>query len=122
MKIIDFYTKKEKQLEQQKRLQQSQFINNGRLVGSLYFHINDNIYNFQKILKACEEHISSVNQKATAQLAQLSQNKAEYQNMLEKLWTQESEWTLLLRKLSAFLKLLGNYYFFSKIIKMTIFK
>ena len=32
VKIIDFYTKKEKQLEQQKRLQQSQFINNGRLV------------------------------------------------------------------------------------------
>ena len=30
-----------------------------------------------------------MNQKATAQLAQLSQNKAEYQEMLEKLWTQE---------------------------------
>ena len=43
---------------------------------------------FQKILKAREEHIAIVNQKATAQLAQLSQNKAEYQNMLEKLWTQ----------------------------------
>jgi len=72
VKIIDFYTKKEKQLEQQKRLQQSKFINTGRL----------------KILKAREEHIAIVNQKATAQLAQLSQNKAEYQNMLEKLWTQ----------------------------------
>jgi len=32
VKIIDFYTKKEKQLEQQKRLQQSKFINEGRLV------------------------------------------------------------------------------------------
>ena len=39
-------------------------------------------------MKAREEHIAIVNQKATAQLAQLSQNKAEYQNMLEKLWTQ----------------------------------
>merc|ERR1711990_382560 len=72
VKIIDFYTKKEKQLEQQKRLQQSQFINNGRL----------------KILKARDEHIGMVNQKATAQLAKLSQNKGEYQNMLEKLWIQ----------------------------------
>ena len=32
VKIIDFFTKKEKQLEQQKRLQQSKFINAGRLV------------------------------------------------------------------------------------------
>ena len=37
VKIIDFYTKKEKQLEQQKRLQQSQFINNGRLVRFFHF-------------------------------------------------------------------------------------
>ena len=38
VKIIDFYTKKEKQLEQQKRLQQSKFINAGRLV-SRYLRI-----------------------------------------------------------------------------------
>merc|ERR1711970_1687637 len=31
VKIIDHYTRKEKQLEQQKRLQQSKFINDGRL-------------------------------------------------------------------------------------------
>ena len=54
-----------------------------------YFRSNPSNKQFQKILKAREEHISSVNQKATAQLAQLSQNKAEYQKMLEKLWTQE---------------------------------
>merc|ERR1712156_942379 len=59
VKIIDFYTKKEKQLEQQKRLQQSKFINEGRL----------------KILKSREEHINNVNEKAKNQLAQLSQNK-----------------------------------------------
>jgi len=72
VKIIDFYSKKEKQLEQQKRLQQSQFINNGRL----------------KILKAREEHIANVNDKARSQLGQLSANKGEYQSMVEKLWIQ----------------------------------
>jgi hypothetical protein len=45
-KIIDFYEKKEKTLEQQKRLQQSKFINAGRLVSRirkfiLYLQIRD---------------------------------------------------------------------------------
>merc|ERR1711990_438653 len=72
VKIIDFYTKKEKQLEQQKRLQQSKFINEGRL----------------KILKSREEHINAVNDKAKEQLAQLSKNEAEYGKMLSNLWIQ----------------------------------
>jgi len=72
VKIIDFYSKKEKQLEQQKRLQQSQFINKGRL----------------RILKARDEHISMINDKAKSQLTQLSANEAEYTKMLEKLWVQ----------------------------------
>jgi len=49
IKIIDFYEKKEKTLEQQKRLQQSKFINVGRLVSRirkfiLYLQIRENFF------------------------------------------------------------------------------
>jgi len=74
VKIIDFFTKKEKQLEQQKRLQQSKFINAGRL----------------EVLKNREAHIKSVFETAQAQLANLSQDQSSYRDMLEKLLIQAS--------------------------------
>jgi len=72
VKIIDHYTRKEKQLEQQKRLQQSKFINDGRL----------------KVLKARESHISAVSQTSQGQLSKISQNAALYEDMLQKLMVQ----------------------------------
>jgi len=69
IKIIDFYEKKEKTLEQQKRLQQSKFINVGRL----------------EVLKAREVHVQNLMEAAQKDLLKISQDKKAYNEMLEKL-------------------------------------
>lgn len=69
IKIIDFYEKKEKTLEQQKRLQQSKFINVGRL----------------EVLKAREVHVENLMEAAQKELLKISQDKKAYKDMLEKL-------------------------------------
>jgi len=69
IKIIDFYEKKEKTLEQQKRLQQSKFINVGRL----------------EVLKARESHVQNLMEAGQKDLLKISQDKKAYKEMLEKL-------------------------------------
>jgi len=69
LKIIEHFSKKEKQLEQQKRLQHSKFINIGRI----------------RVLKAREEHISSVLQKARSELIKISENEEKYAALIGKL-------------------------------------
>lgn len=72
VKIIDFFEKKEKQLEQQKRLQQSKFINAGRL----------------EVLKNRESHIKNVSEAAIAELSKIADNAELYRDMLQKLMIQ----------------------------------
>lgn len=69
VKIIDFFLKKEKTLDQQKKLQQSKFINAGRL----------------EVLKSRQGHIKSVAEEATAELFKISKNPKVYEDMLQKL-------------------------------------
>ncbi|PAA55719.1 hypothetical protein BOX15_Mlig015328g1, partial [Macrostomum lignano] len=72
VKIMDFYTKKEKQIELQKKIQYSNMKNQGRL----------------KVLLARDEHLKSVLEDTTQQLRQITGDRARYEQLIESLITQ----------------------------------
>jgi len=72
LKIMDFYEKKEKQVELQRRIQNSHMQNQARL----------------KALKAREEHIKNVLEEARHKLMDVTKDPNLYQNVLEKLIAQ----------------------------------
>lgn len=65
-KIMAYYERKEKQLEQQKKIQQSQLVNVARL----------------RILKCREDHIQTILNEAKERLSEVQQNKARYTELL----------------------------------------
>jgi len=72
LKIMDFYEKKEKQVELQRRIQNSHMQNQARL----------------KVLKAREEHIKNVIEEARHKLFEVTKDPNLYQKVLQKLIAQ----------------------------------
>lgn len=71
-KIMEFYSKKEKQLEQQRRIQQSQLVNSARL----------------SLLKKREEYIDGILDEARERLGEIRMDPKRYQELLEGLISQ----------------------------------
>nr|CAB3224680.1 V-type proton ATPase subunit E-like [Phallusia mammillata] len=71
-KIMSFYERKEKQLEQQKKVQQSQLVNAARL----------------KILKVREDHIEAILNEARSRLSEIQHDKARYTELMSGLIAQ----------------------------------
>jgi len=72
LKIMEFYEKKEKQVELQRRIQNSHMQNQARL----------------KVLKAREEHIRNVLEDTRKRLIDITKDPSQYQKVLEKLIAQ----------------------------------
>jgi len=72
LKIMDFYEKKEKQVELQRRIQNSHMQNQARL----------------KVLKAREEHIRNVTEEARHKLLEVTKDHNLYSKVLQKLIAQ----------------------------------
>lgn len=72
LKIMDFYDKKEKQVELQRKIQSSNMLNQARL----------------KALKAREDHICNVLEEARNKLSLVTRDPTMYQELLRKLITQ----------------------------------
>jgi len=72
LKIMDFYEKKEKQVELQRRIQNSHMQNQARL----------------KVLKAREEHIKNVLEEARHKLIEITKDQNMYQKVMQKLIAQ----------------------------------
>jgi len=72
VKIMEYYERKEKQIELQKKIQNSNLQNNGRL----------------RVLKAREDHIKALRDDARKKLVVLSQDVAGYKKLLEGLIVQ----------------------------------
>lgn len=72
LKIMEFFEKKEKQVELQKKIQSSNMLNQARL----------------KVLKVREDHVRSVLEEARKRLGQVTKNESEYRDILIKLIVQ----------------------------------
>lgn len=88
VKIMEYYERKEKQVELQKKIQNSNLLNQARL----------------RVLKAREDHLKTLIEEARKQLGRITSDKAKYQKLLEGLIAQglfqllESEVTLKCRQ------------------------
>ncbi|KAM7299394.1 V-type proton ATPase subunit E [Ixodes scapularis] len=67
LKIIDYYTRREKQVELQRKIQSSNMLNQARL----------------KVLKAGEDHIATVLEEAKRRLGDITRDQARYQALLQ---------------------------------------
>lgn len=66
LKIMEYYEKKEKQVELQKKIQSSNMLNQARL----------------KVLKVREDHVSSVLDEARRRLGEVTKDESKYQEIL----------------------------------------
>jgi len=72
LKIMEYYERKEKQVELQKKIQSSNMLNQARL----------------KVLKHRDDHVASVMEEAKVMLAGITRDKAKYQAILQQLLVQ----------------------------------
>lgn len=72
IKIMEYYEKKEKQVELQKKIQSSNMLNQARL----------------KVLKVREDHVRAVLDEARRRLGEVSRDSARYSQILQSLITQ----------------------------------
>ncbi|XP_017142128.1 V-type proton ATPase subunit E [Drosophila miranda] len=72
LKIMEYYEKKEKQVELQKKIQSSNMLNQARL----------------KVLKVREDHVSNVLDDARKRLGEVTKNESEYKAVVTKLIVQ----------------------------------
>jgi len=72
LKIMEFYERKEKQVELQKKIQSSNMLNQARL----------------KTLKVRDDHVATVQEEAKAKLVQIIKDKSKYSGILQSLLTQ----------------------------------
>ena len=72
IKIMEYYEKKEKQVELQKKIQSSNMLNQARL----------------KVLKVREDHVRSVLDEARRRLGEVTKDSVRYGHVLESLITQ----------------------------------
>lgn len=91
LKIMEYYEKKEKQVELQKKIQSSNMLNQARLKVKLqliciiqkYFYYIFDV--FLKVLKIREDHVASVLEDARRRLGEVTKNPSEYKQVLQKL-------------------------------------
>lgn len=72
IKIMEYYERKEKQVELQKKIQQSNMLNAARL----------------RVLKAREDHVGSVLEEAKRRLAEITKDRTKYKVLIESLIAQ----------------------------------
>lgn len=72
VKILEYYERKEKQVELQKKIQSSNLLNQARL----------------KVLKSREDHVRDVLEEARRRLGQISHDKARYKQVMDGLVSQ----------------------------------
>jgi V-type H+-transporting ATPase subunit E len=72
LKIMEFYERKEKQVELQKKIQSSNMLNQARL----------------KVLKARDDHVQTLMEEGKKQLVQIAHDKSKYPKILEGLISQ----------------------------------
>jgi len=72
IKIMEYYERKEKQVELQKKIQQSNMLNAARL----------------RVLKAREDHVGSVLEDAKRRLAEITKDRSQYKVLVESLVVQ----------------------------------
>jgi V-type H+-transporting ATPase subunit E len=72
IKIMEYYERKEKQVELQKKIQQSNMLNAARL----------------RVLKAREDHVASLLEEAKRRLAEIVKDQGRYKKLLETLLSQ----------------------------------
>lgn len=72
LKVMEFYERKEKHINLQKKIQSSNLLNNSRL----------------KILKAREDHIETLLNEAQAKLTDITHDQSQYKSILESLIVQ----------------------------------
>jgi len=72
LKIMEYYERKEKQVELQKKIQSSNMLNQARL----------------KVLKARDDHVSQVSEEAKQRLHTITKDKAGYAKIIQALLTQ----------------------------------
>eukprot|EP00092_Neocalanus_flemingeri_P026189 GFUD01028386.1.p1 GENE.GFUD01028386.1~~GFUD01028386.1.p1 ORF type:complete len:227 (-),score=76.80 GFUD01028386.1:475-1155(-) len=72
LKIMEYYERKEKQVELQKKIQSSNMLNQARL----------------KVLKHRDDHVASVLDEAKVQLGGITKDKTQYTEILQQLLTQ----------------------------------
>ena len=72
LKIMEYYERKEKQVELQKKIQSSNMLNQARL----------------KVLKHRDDHVASVLEEAKSQLSGVTRDKRKYTEILQQLLTQ----------------------------------
>ena len=72
LKIMEYYERKEKQVELQKKIQSSNLLNQARL----------------KVLKARDEHVGNVLSESKRQLAIVAQDQAKYSKLIQGLIAQ----------------------------------
>jgi len=72
IKIMEYYERKEKQVELQKKIQQSNMLNAARL----------------KVLKAREDHVGTVLDEAKKRLVEITKDQGKYKGMMQGLITQ----------------------------------
>jgi len=72
LKIMEYYERKEKQVELQKKIQSSNMLNQARL----------------KVLKHRDDHVASVLEEAKVQLGGITKDKKKYTEILQQLLTQ----------------------------------
>ncbi|KAL1138779.1 hypothetical protein AAG570_008841 [Ranatra chinensis] len=72
LKIMEYYERKEKQVELQKKIQSSNMLNQARL----------------RVLKVREDHVRNVMDEARRQLTKVTVNPVQYQQLIDRLITQ----------------------------------
>jgi len=72
LKIMEYYERKEKQVELQKKIQSSNMLNQARL----------------KVLKARDDHVAAVSEEAKSRLSIVTKDRAGYSKILQALLTQ----------------------------------
>lgn len=72
LKVMEYYERKEKHIELQKKIQNSNLLNNSRL----------------KVLKAREDHIETLLSEAQAKLTDITRDQSQYKSILESLVVQ----------------------------------
>ncbi|XP_074028808.1 V-type proton ATPase subunit Vha26 isoform X1 [Leptinotarsa decemlineata] len=103
LKIMEYYEKKEKQVELQKKIQSSNMLNQARL----------------KVLKVREDHVRTVLEEARKRLGQVTNDQGKYSQILESLILQglyQTKYTEILQNLI----LQGLYQLFEKDVTIRV--
>lgn len=104
LKIMEYYEKKEKQVELQKKIQSSNMLNQARL----------------KVLKVREDHVRNVLEDARKRLGEVTSNTAKYSEILTTLTLQGIYQVWLHHTMPPF-QLISNCPFFSCLKTMWVF-